>query len=168
MPKQFSHDTRTLISQLKSCDDASIAGKLSDRDLDCSWGVDVVGQLKGYDRSGYLSTRFFVALEALFKDYEKARTLPLGFWGLEYVSLVCSEAENNLRWHTTFECDLWEPQMPFVQYDDVIGGSPNEVLYRWRNLKDGERLVSVPFYAEGFNAHLVLKVRARRYDMTTA
>jgi hypothetical protein len=150
--KHFSSRSNFLIDQLKSCDEAGIATMEVDENLDFNWGIDATRRLKDWDIPGYLSAVACKVLQDLGNHYaeqyppakERKR------WSMMYLAVISGESDHNDTWRSHFDCDDWTVLM----VPRTVAG----VGIYTRTLKDDSTVVSIPFHAEGFSAHLIVQV----------
>lgn len=148
--KHFSSHYGHLVDQLKLCDEAGIANQITDENLEYNWGVDAVRRLRDWDIPGCLSAAVFEVLQAFGEEYRKVSDTSSRSALLQYVAVISGESDHNDTWRSRFDCDDWTVQMSPRSHGDTR---------LWvRNTNTLRRLVSIPFYAEGFSAHLVVQV----------
>lgn len=149
---EFDSNYDKLVEQLMECDDAGIARKHMDPDLEFNLGVDAVRKLSDWDHSGDLSAIAYSVLQTLVQTPDPRMHYEFMNYSLHYVAVVCSESEN-LVWQEKYEGKSW------TQYHDVKTLVRRTGTYKFY-VREGEKrkLVTIPFYSEGFNAYLVVEL----------
>jgi hypothetical protein len=152
----FSSEVTGLIAQLKSCDDACIAGLTTDENLDGLWHIDMIRKLADWDLPGCLSGAASPVL-CLLGDLKGSQ------YKMEYVAVLCTEADNNPTWREQYVCDaqwLHHPkQQSRVVHGNHYGVSDQRYYKREHGTGlDPEFLITVPFTAEGINIYLIVNI----------
>lgn len=156
-PLTFSTDPKVLGSQLMECDDASIAGHMSSPDLEHHFGVDAVRKLSFWDTTGDLSAIAYPILQSIgMQEIMTFDSMSVPRRSMEYLGVLCSEADNNRTWHDKYANIGWTRYHEQREYRTRT--MSHHFWCREFGDQNEQSIVTIPFYAEGFNSYLCVYI----------